>query len=300
MPTWGKLIEPSKTRRADAMGSMKINRPLLGTLTQGSIFTCACAEGYTDRAVYGFVITARCDVEQDKFPILNYLPTVTLNDWIHRDGFNILHSRLSAELSGNILNTLLQSKISTSILDSQSLRDIEILFFKPPFFSPEAKSQAARFSALIDRHELLAQILDEYPKSAHNLYAINEKQSSSLLKELVQQKITGFYFLPSVYDSNDDVGYVINLREVRHISRMAAQKIADGLDASEGRAFCAENGLSFEVEDFAMPIGELSSPAVEHVLQTFSNLFGRIGLDDPPKSYVEQICARRPKFEEFP
>jgi hypothetical protein len=277
---------------------MKILRPLLGRLTQGSIFSCASAEGYAGCEVYGFVITARCDVEQDKFPILNYVPIVKLDDWLDREGFDILSSRLRADLEGAISALLSQCKIAINILESQSLRDIESAFFSEPYTSKEIKSAKDRFSGLIARNELIDQIELNRLNQSGKLYEINDKSASALLKELIQHKITGYYFLPSVYDQGDDAGYVINLREVRHLTRVAAQKLANGLEASDGADIAAENGLSFELDTLAMPIGELSSPAVEHVLQTFSTLFGRIGLDDPSREYVDQICARRPKPED--
>jgi hypothetical protein len=56
--------------------------------------------------------------------------------------------------------------------------------------------------------------------------------------------------------------------------------------------------LSFTHSDFAMPIGELTSPQVEHLLQTFSFLFGRIGLPDPGKESVAALCGIRPSTTE--
>lgn len=54
--------------------------------TQGTVFSCAYAEDYTDTSVYGLVITARCDAAQDKAPIFSYIPVVSLPDWVLCDG----------------------------------------------------------------------------------------------------------------------------------------------------------------------------------------------------------------------
>ena len=59
-----------------------ISAPKLGFLTQGTLFTCAAAEDYGGCNVHGLVITARCDVAQNKAAVFNYLPVVSLDDWV--------------------------------------------------------------------------------------------------------------------------------------------------------------------------------------------------------------------------
>lgn len=274
---------------------MPIARPLLGQISQGYIFTCGRADYYKNCQVHGFVLTARCDIEQEKFPILNYLPVVKLDDWLMRDGFDLLSKRLEAEADGLLSSALAAAGISESLLLSQSMRDIEAAFFTPPPTDKKAKSAADLLSKAIARRELIEKIQSEREEFCSDLYALNEKMATGLLKDLVQQKITGYYFLPSVYDSNDDEGYVILMREVNRVTRDCARAIAGGLDQEQAAASGFNDSLDFDRDKFAMPVGELSSPAVEHVLQSFGNLFGRIGLEDLPKKYIDTISTRRPK-----
>lgn len=126
------------------------------------------------------------------------------------------------------------------------------------------------------------------------LFLLNDGAVSTLLKELTQQRLSGYYFLPSVYDSEDDLGYVVLLREVKHLSRSAAAAIAAGIDRTEVSDRNGSLDLDFGIESFAMPIGEISSPAIEHILQTFAQLFGRIGLDDLSTDFLHAIWSRRP------
>ena len=42
-----------------------------------------------------------------------------------------------------------------------------------------------------------------------------------------------------------------------------------------------------------MPVGTLPSPLIEHLMQTFSLLFVRIGLDDIPPSYLHELWERQ-------
>jgi hypothetical protein len=56
--------------------------PQRGAMTQGTIFSCAVAEDYRACTTRGLIITARCDVANDKVRTYNYLPVVPFSDWI--------------------------------------------------------------------------------------------------------------------------------------------------------------------------------------------------------------------------
>lgn len=289
------LIPIRSTGAQRGQTRMPIVRPLLGRLTQGCIFTCAKAENYDCTPVYGFVITARCDIEQDKVPVVNYLPVVSLDDWLERDGFDVLHSRLVKDLQGSLKGILKSCEMSESILETHPLRDIEASFFAGPSLGKPYKTHAKRLSEIIATLEFLDGDFSGRHSRAGELYGLNDKLSSTLLKELVEHRLNGYYFLPSIDDSHDDPGFVILLREVRHIRDDIARRVANGLELRPWEDDSKFDGLTFGVDKFAMPVGELTSPAVEHVMQTFGQLFGRIGLDDPPKEYVAKIAARRPQ-----
>ena len=46
--------------------------------------------------------------------------------------------------------------------------------------------------------------------------------------------------------------------------------------------------------NLALPIGQVRSPNIEHLMQAFSTLFGRIGLTDLDESYVKGLLVRQP------
>ena len=90
-----------------------------GPPTQGTIFSCAVAENYVGCQTCGLIITARCDAANDKVRCYNYVPVVTLNDWVHRDGRVILAERLMAETLGGLRGTLTDAGLSASILETE-------------------------------------------------------------------------------------------------------------------------------------------------------------------------------------
>ena len=118
------------------------------------------------------------------------------------------------------------------------------------------------------------------------------KLSHKLISECCTQTLAGYYFLPEVDPKGKSGGFVVLLREVRHLPRRIAQGIADGLDKDAfGDVAGNEHAdvLSFEAHDFAQPVGLLRSPEVEHLMQLFTNLFARIGVEDVDKSLISSL-----------
>lgn len=78
----------------------------MGSLNQGTLFSCGAAEDYAGCDVHGIVITARCDVANDKAQIYNYLPVVKLDDWLKRDGRILIAERGIKTTFGEMKNAL--------------------------------------------------------------------------------------------------------------------------------------------------------------------------------------------------
>src|SRR6185437_14404396 len=115
----------------------------MGKVTQGTIFCCARAEDYIGCQVHGLVITARCDVANDKTPIFNYLPVVSMHDWLDRDGGTLLASRIANDAINTFENELKKAGHSPSILETESLIDITQTLF-PNQLSMSKMAKAVR------------------------------------------------------------------------------------------------------------------------------------------------------------
>jgi hypothetical protein len=97
-----------------------LSTPRLGVLTQGTVFACAVAEDYVGCHIHGLVITARCDVSQKKAAVFNYLPVVSLDDWIHRDGRLLLCDRVLKNIAGRMRGCLKSAGYSDSVMLTQT------------------------------------------------------------------------------------------------------------------------------------------------------------------------------------
>jgi len=271
--------------------------PRKGPMTQGTIFTCAAAEDYPGCRTCGLVLTARCDIAHDKVRLLNYLPMVGLDDWLHHDGRMILALRLMSEAAGAMRGVLKDGGFSAGILETEHPRAI----FDTLFPNGSDRKLRDRFEKGCVRFELASRCFSSTPSEQLSVNLGHEapKLRDALLSELVHNNLGGFYFLRSIEPSGSDLGHVVLLREIQSLPRELAHAIADGLSPDVYENMCHSSPsfrhkLSITPDDFSYPLGQLLSPHLEHLLQTFAWLFSRIGLPDPDRAYVDGLWNRQP------
>jgi hypothetical protein len=105
--------------------------------------------------------------------------------------------------------------------------------------------------------------------------------------------------MASIEPQGSDLGFVALVREIQAIPKDLAVAVAGGLDSDLYGSMCQSNPsfhnkLLISRDDLAYPIGQMLSPHLEHLLQSFAFLFGRIGLPDPDKTYVDGLWGRQP------
>jgi hypothetical protein len=137
--------------------------PTLGAIDQGTIFTCGCAEDYDGCTVHGLVITARCDIAQDKVPVFNYIPVVTLDDWLHRDGRVILSSRIERHHMGSLRNMLKNAGHADSILNVQAPRSVLKTLFPEEETGKKARKARQAFADAVEHYELAVKCTSSSP-----------------------------------------------------------------------------------------------------------------------------------------
>jgi hypothetical protein len=273
-----------------------ITRPQLGQMTQGVVFAGAFADQYTNAPVWGLCITARCDAAHDKAPVFNYLPIVRFEDWLLVDGRRVLCDQLHADSLSSAANRLRQRKFSPSVLDSYSPKEVAKKFF--PVEPGQPDKEAMQFHELADRIDQIRTIAAA--KSCElcdmaSLASEGEKITERLLRDLVRNGVSGYYFLASVGDTEhaSERGYVVLVREVHHVASTVIRRIADGIDketwTAEMQAISPLRVPNFDTFEFALPTAQITSPHIEHILQVFGMLFMRIGVPDPDSSILQKL-----------
>lgn len=256
---------------------------------QGTLFTCGLSNSYPKIPTMGLLITARCDTAQNKASVLNYLPVVPVEAWIKKDGLAIVAKRAMANAFGSMKSTLIQAGMSPTIVDLIShdniLQDLKA------DAAPKIRSFAPRFEAALANCSEAKRILVSGNLSETEIidYLIrNESFYKPLIKELMTNAIADYHYIEKIDDRESSRGHVALMREIRFITAPVGRKIAQGLDQtnlseSDPEFSPSLNHLRFCTEhEFAMPISCISSPYIELILQRFTNLFSRIGVDDLP------------------
>ncbi|MEP3072159.1 hypothetical protein [Maricaulis sp.] len=271
---------------------MRVTDPIVGKLDQGLIFCCAKAERYRTKEVFGVVITARCDIEQKKFPILNYIPVTHFKDWLNVDGFDILRERSKRNENATFRNCLKNVELPESLLNTHSHRDII------EKYHDLIQSKKSKFSDAIaqscEKIEFLESCTKHNAESVSQLFTKYKKEAEIITRELISHRLSGHYYLPDIEPNANSNGYVALLREIRYLPQSLASGIASGIDLEAETEDEWIGYLSSDPTSFAMPVGVLTSPNIEHVLQSVSFLFGRIGLPDPPPDQVAKLLEQHP------
>lgn len=270
-----------------------LEKPVLGKITQGTIFTAACSENYQSKPVWGLCITARCDVvHENKAQVFNYVPIVRYDDWLLADGGRIILDRIYVELLNAAKNTITSLGKSDTVFDSYDPIQIANTFF--PGISEKADKATKRF------HETAALLMSIQALRSRTTIELNKltsicesqkKITDKAVRELWSNKLLGYYFIPTVgeTENNSNCGYVALLREIHHIPRSVASAIGNGLSKEDIKMSSNASPLCFDAFDFSYPTGKLKSPWIEHLMQQFSLLFTRIGLPDPTVSTLSPL-----------
>lgn len=277
--------------------SLMFDAPREGEFTQGTVFSCAYAEDYSDASVYGLVITARCDAAQDKTPIFSYIPVVSLHHWILCDGANIAMDRLQADCQGVLRKALRDVALSESLLETKTLEEIYESHFKVRESDKAWQVRCGKIRSVMDtsaKTQRLRSLRDM--REERRLYLIEHSVVvDGVVKDLSGNRLAGFYLLRDMPSLNgDEANYVALLREIHHIPTQLTRKIVVGLakEAWSERGNDAVRCPRFvAADDLSAPVAKLKSPWIEHVMQNFTMLFARIGVADNDFSAVKQSLS---------
>lgn len=250
-------------------------------ITQGSIFNYAYNELYEDEEILGMIITARCDIHNDKVRKYSYLPIVPFSLWRERELSKIIKRRKLKSVEKEVKIALEQHGFSQNTLSIYGIeRTIDVVLAKGLSKTKEIEltNKIKKYGALISECSYKL-IYDEF-----------NKDLLQYVKEIIENKVLEYYFI-------DDVpGYgscVINLRDVSHLDSAVASQISRGIefDALSGEQKQAIRAINAKtVGGMAYLVGSVRSPFIELIMQRFADLFTRIGVDDPCADLHFLVC----------
>jgi hypothetical protein len=269
--------------------------PKSNQFTQGTIFSCAHAENYGEKSAHGLIITARCDAAQDKAPIYNFIPVVSLDDWLLRDGAEIILQRALLDAFNGKKNIIVQAGFSESLLRTKTSSEILEGVLQPRVdvdkkFEPKMR-QFMAFDGEIEKIEKSLSTWDD--DLIKDRLKNSSKHLDSVIKELSGNRLLGYYLLrqmPTLYGDNGG-NFVALLREIHHIPNAIAKKIVSGIEKNAwgGVGTIGLKCPKFnDADDYCAPIARLKSPWMEHLMQSLTMLFARIGVEDVDATSVRK------------
>lgn len=250
-------------------------------LTQGSVFSDAYIENYENCSPYGLIITARCDISQEKVGVYSYIPLVSYKDWLKIDFPKILYNDIHKAAYNNLINSFIKIGGSERLFNTYSILKIKDKFLHPKTSKSKLTKDQMKFSTCIDNYQLIESLhLSPHP-DIDQVIKLFEKQSKNIFKKLIGQTLAGTYFIDDVAG---DGAHIIKLREIYHLKSSEALNLKVGVRLSTGVKYNSEKDQSYT-------IGEIRSPYIEHIMQKFSELFTRIGIDDPSPILIDTLLG---------
>lgn len=264
------------------MSNRIVRNAKIGEINQGMIFNGAVAELYISCEVFGMIITARCDIANDKVSVYNYIPLVKFNDWKLIDFKEIIVDRVQKQEIGNLKNIFKNYDISENLI-----QDFEYKLLYDKLNYKFNKKDKDRFKNIISNLLLTARCIEQNSNDSLNiLINKNEKMVKKIYHELINHNLSGYYFIENLPFDSESKYYVLVLREIRNLNREIVNKISIGLSSHEATE--CQNIIVNE-GDIVMPFGVINSPYIEHIMQNLTGLFSRIGVEDNDKNLPNKL-----------
>lgn len=259
-------------------------------VTQGTLIYGMRSTKYPGVVTYGVLISAACDLEQEKIDKVFYLTAIPLDHWLYSNkGYQVVTAGLVKSCKKSLADCVEKHELSWDVVQTLSQEEFEIIV------ADNIKSKSERTSA-ISKFCKYKGVAKETPTLEEKLdvYRDDKKAISGVLEDIFNGANTHFVFVPKKALSDSTFvgqGLIVDLLELDYLSIELVKRIARGeidvkvLDECEKTSF-DERFFIKEYEGYAYPEGDIIPPWREYVLQHFSNCFIRIGVDNPGKSEV--------------
>lgn len=265
------------------------------TITQGLVFYGVRSYHYPDMACYGIVITARCDLAQKKVKQVHYVTAVTINEWLKGDCLLIISEELSKNSLKNIKNWMKQKSLNSRVVAEFGPQKCQKIVETYEI----SRSGKEKLLKEINMWSLAKEISEGRISEDKIVELLNSDLAGykkNKLSLLLKNQLSGFYLLPHVDRKKDgeNKGFVVNLRDIQSMKIEYFEKlIANEIDFFNPIIEKDQNIRKiFFLEsdsDFAMDLGIIGSPHIEHLMQSFAHLYSRIGIEDLTEEYEEEI-----------
>lgn len=256
----------------------------INSITQGSIFNNARNEDFGDKEDLGLLISARCDLANNKASKYSYLPTISLEKFI----MSIVVKKLLLEQYKKEINQITQFILkdggNPEAIKTYGMTEAAEKLITTP-------KNIAKCKEILEKVKIIEKLGNQDWKSIKksDLNVISKKNLIKEVENLSENKTEGYYLIDNVIDHNDsakELGpHVVMLREVHHMNSRVAQQLSLGCAHDEIDVDRSSFGsLVLEPNGFSYILCNTKSPYIELIMQRFASLFTRIGVQNPSSS----------------
>ena len=264
-------------------------------ITQGTVIYGLRSDKYPEVACYAVIISARCDIANDKIDKLYYLTAVNVRDWFCTEcGFKETYGKFIADKRRNFINLAEQNNLNGDVLLGLQPEQVMTIFQ----CTIEKKSRMEQMIKAYNdvRTFLHSKSLDERKCMVRS----KRDRVTVFLEELSKGNSNHYFFMPQAAYLQNDVksnGLMVDLQEIGIMTLNDAKRIrTPGIDyrmlpdESEERNRQLRTYWLEADSDFVEIEGHIQSPWCELLMQRFSKDFLRIGVDGPTKTDHEELA----------
>lgn len=262
-------------------------------VTQGTLIYGMRSSKYPGIMTYGIIISAACDLDQDKITKVFHLTAVPLKDWLcSNEGFRIVTTVPVNNCKNSIVKNLEKYGLAWDVFQTLSQEEFETVATANGI----AKNDKQTIVNQYEKYQRIAKDNQTFQEKTA-IYKSEHKAVEGFLGDLFNGGNTHYVFVPQQALSEQipiGMGLVVDLLELDFFPMELVEKIADGdIDyrvlPKEEISIYDKRFILSENDGFVYPVGEIEHPWCEYVLQHFANCFIRIGVDNPGKKETKGL-----------
>lgn len=268
--------------------------------TQGTIIENMRSKKYPNLRCKGIVISARCDLAQDKIKFFHCLMAMSMEDWVFEVLFKDIIEEKKKEVLGKIKQYTEKKNIDFETLVKMGIDKAEIILMQCANENRKEKSDVEKWITSWKNQELVS--CEYMDRKKQQTYL--KDNAAKLLERKMQQLYNSAYpkyaFVPikAYCDSESSVdGLVVDLQDIVQVGIHVKEDILEyKYDFSVYRGEKTEeiNEIFFfeNKDDFVIADNIIESPWIEYVLQMFAHSFIRIGVDNAFDYEIKEYCNK--------
>lgn len=265
--------------------------------TQGTIIEYIRSAKYPDIKCQGIVISARCDLAQEKINQFHCLSAMNIEEWVYEVLFDSVVNQRNNNVLGNI-----KKYCEQKCMDFATLCGMDMVNFREVLLKSASSKEQKNIQKTVEEWEFISGLLDNQitKKEKRTFLLQNKKMVENKLKTLYNSSFPKFAFVPekAYSDGKSSVkGLVVDLQDVVQFDikvkdPILAYEYDYKVEKSKEKREYINKYFFFESDsDFVIAENVIESPWIEYVLQMFANSFMRIGVDNALEYEIEDFCT---------